>query len=165
MRSLRVSIMIYQNPFTGNGGNSVGWLTVDNETLQLAPEVMYLVEHFQQGAPLRHQKLPNRNQHRGWITRNWGKGRPLEAKVYMVHLGLRFPKKRSPHLVLPDWTQYNRPSERPPHKFKEKAVWGSSPLTLRLYIQFILLSSSHYQRTWESWMDIHVSLGLMGKKA
>lgn len=156
--SLRVSIMIYQSPFTGNGGNSVGWLTVDNETLQLPPEVAFLVEHFQQGAPLRHQKLPNSNQHRGWITRNWGRGRPLEAKAYVVQLGLRFPKKGSPHFSCQTEHNITGPLRGHPTNSKRRMCGGNSPLTLRLYTQFILLSSSHYQRTWGSWMGIHVSL-------
>ena len=32
--------------------------------------------------------------------------------------------EEDPHLVLPDCAQYNQPSERPAHKFKEKDVWG-----------------------------------------
>ncbi|ELK06083.1 Complement component C9 [Pteropus alecto] len=38
--------------------------TVGSEILQRPSKVAHLVEHFQQGAPLRHQKLPNRNQQR-----------------------------------------------------------------------------------------------------
>ena len=77
----------------------------------------------------------------------------------MVRLGLRFPKKGSPHFSCQTEHSITGPLRGHPINSKRR-MWGegNSPLTLRLYIQFILLSSSHYQRTWGSWMDIHVSL-------
>lgn len=120
-------------------------------------------DHFQQGAPLRHQKLPNRKQLKeslalnwGRVTRNWGRWPSgcwaLHGSSQTVVVSSRLLRRE---------VQASRALRQGTSQIKARDTWGGVLWSSGHIFRTLQWSPSISKRTWRRWTSC--SLELMGK--